>query len=134
MRRMPMHFRRSLVTLAVVLGTAAAADAGSLASGPAYSNGQSFADCLIRNIGTASVNVLWSNIVIYGDGVGVLPITNQSCSAGPLAPGALCGVRANAVSGAMSCSATVPGVASKFRGSFEIRDASDHTLVHEALR
>jgi len=129
-----MNFRRSVVTLAILLGTTTAADAGSLASGPAYSNGQSFADCLIRNVGTAPVSVLWSNIVIYGDGVGILPITNQSCSVGPLAPGALCVVRANAVPGAMSCSATVPGVASKFRGSFEIRDASDHTLVHEALR
>ncbi|PWU20445.1 MAG: hypothetical protein C5B48_12545 [Candidatus Rokuibacteriota bacterium] len=71
---------------------------------------------------------------ILGDGFGVLVTIQDTCSSAPLVPGEVCFVRAAAVNSAMSCDAIVPGNVKNFRGSLEVRDISNNTIVHEDLR
>jgi len=125
---------RTFVTLAFVLGISAVAHAGSISTGPLFSAGQHHADCLIRNVGTSPVNIPGFDVKIYGDGAGILTTIMDTCSGAALISGEVCFVRAAAVSSAMSCTAVVPGTGKTIRGSLEIRNSGDGTLVHEPLR
>ena len=131
-----MTFRRLLLAVALVFGTSVAAHAASLHSGLAYSNAQNHADCLIRYVGTASAHFATNAVKMYRDGVaGPLTLVYDFCSGATLGPNELCYVRASAPNtGAMSCSVTLPGATTYFRGTLELRDSSGNTLVQDSLR
>jgi hypothetical protein len=134
-----MNVRRLLLALILVVGTSAAAHAAALHSGLVYSHAQDHAHCLIRYVGTTVAHFASNAVKMYRGDTGGTPLTLtlDFCNGQALLPNQLCYVQASAGgpnTGAMSCSVTVPGAVTNFRGTLELRDVNGNTLVQDSLR